>query len=91
MTYKDIIGYLGTIFTIASFLPVILNIYRTKRTNNFPYKTLFLALMGNGLILVNGIISKNYVLMFMGTIFVIIYIFILFIKLNFKKKKILGK
>lgn len=86
MDYKQIIGYAGTIFTVLSFLPVVLNIYKTKKTNNFPYKTIILAYLGNGLILLNGILSKNNVLMFMGTIFVLIYSYILYIKLSFKKK-----
>lgn len=86
MDYKQIIGYAGTIFTVLSFLPVVFNIYKTKKTNNFPYKTIILAYLGNGLILLNGILSKNNVLMFMGTIFVLIYSYILYIKLSFKKK-----
>lgn len=86
MDYKEIIGYAGTIFTVLSFLPVVLNIYKTKKTNNFPYKTIILAYLGNGLILLNGILSRNNVLMFMGTIFVLIYSYILYIKMTFKKK-----
>ena len=86
MDYKEIIAYTGTIFTVLSFLPVVLNIYKTKKTNNFPYKTIILAYFGNGLILLNGILSRNNVLMFMGTIFVLIYSYILYIKMTFKKK-----
>ncbi len=86
MDYKQIIGYVGTIFSIFSFLPVVLNIYKTKKTNNFPYKTIILANIGNGLILLNGILSRNSVLIFMGAIFVLIYSYILYIKLSFKKK-----
>ena len=85
MNYKQIIGYAGTIFSILSFLPVVLNIYKTKKTNNFPYKTIILAYLGNGLILLNGILSKNNVLIFMGTIFVLIYSYILYVKLSLKK------
>jgi len=84
MNYKEIIGYIGTIFSILSFLPVILNIYKTKKTNNFPLKTIILAYLGNGFILLNGILSKNHVLIFMGSIFVLIYSYILYIKLTFK-------
>lgn len=80
MDYKEIIGYFATIFGIFSFLPVVINIYKTKKTNNFPYKTLILALISNGLFLLSGILKKDFVLIFMGIVFLSIYSFIFFTK-----------
>tara|TARA_B100000035_G_C21030904_1_gene568398 strand:+ start:372 stop:629 length:258 start_codon:yes stop_codon:yes gene_type:complete len=82
MDYKEIIGYFATIFGIFSFLPVIINIYKTKQTNNFPYKTLILALISNFLFLISGILKKDFVLIFMGIIFLSVYSFIFFTKFN---------
>tara|TARA_Y100000389_G_scaffold201314_1_gene243726 strand:+ start:749 stop:1012 length:264 start_codon:yes stop_codon:yes gene_type:complete len=87
MKVKEFIGYTGTILSVLSFLPLLINIYKTKKTNNFPYSTLILAILGNFLILLNGYFSKNNIVIFMGSIFVIIYLFIIFIKLMFKTKK----
>lgn len=87
MNIKENIGYIGTILSVLSFLPVVIYIYKTKKTNNFPYTTLILAILGNFLILLNGYFSKNNIVIFMGIIFVIIYLFIMFIKLMFKTKK----
>jgi uncharacterized protein with PQ loop repeat len=31
MKYVEIMGYLATIISISSFLPIIINIYKTKK------------------------------------------------------------
>lgn len=85
MQYKEIIGYFAIIFGIFSFLPVIINIYKTKQTNNFPYKTIILALISNFLFLISGILKKDFVLIFMGIIFLSVYSFIFFTKFNYTK------
>lgn len=87
MNYVDYIGYIATFFSVLSFLPVIINIYKTKQANNFPYQTIILAYLSNGLFLLNGILSKNNVLIFLGIVFILIYSYILYVKLLFKKKK----
>jgi len=79
----NIIGYIGIVFTLLSFIPVILNIAKTKKTNNFPYKTIILAYIGKILLLLNGILANNHVLTFMGGLLFIIYSYILYIKLNY--------
>jgi uncharacterized protein with PQ loop repeat len=81
MNYKEIIGYLATIFGVFSFLPVIIIVYNTKKTNNFPYKTLILALISNFLFMISGIFKKDFILIFMGIVYLIIYSFITFIKI----------
>jgi uncharacterized protein with PQ loop repeat len=81
MNYKEIIGYLATIIGVFSFLPVIINVYNTKKTNNFPYKTLILALISNLLFMISGIFKKDFILIFMGIVYLIIYSFITFIKI----------
>tara|TARA_R110002072_G_scaffold41263_1_gene116146 strand:+ start:363 stop:626 length:264 start_codon:yes stop_codon:yes gene_type:complete len=87
MNIKENIGYIGAILSILSFLPVIINIYKTKKTNNFPYTTLILAILGNFLILVNGYFSNNNLIIFMNTSFLTFYLFIMFIKISCKTKK----
>tara|TARA_R110002072_G_scaffold193057_4_gene350249 strand:+ start:810 stop:1109 length:300 start_codon:yes stop_codon:yes gene_type:complete len=84
--YKNYIGYSATIISIISFIPVILNIAKTKKTNNFPFRTIFLALLGNSLFLLNGLLTSNNVMIFMGIVFVLLYSYILHIKLVMFKK-----
>ena len=85
MYYKDIIGYIATIIGVLSFLPVISNIYKTKKTNNFPFKTLILVLISNSLLILSGFLKKDFVFIFMGFIYIVIYSFILFTKLTYTK------
>lgn len=83
MNYKENIGYIATIISLISFFPIILNIAKTKKTNNFPYKTIILSLIANLLFLYNGFLTNNYVIIFMGGVFTLIYLFIFYIKIFF--------
>jgi hypothetical protein len=42
MKYVEIMGYLATIISISSFLPIFI---KQKKTNNFPYRSLILELI----------------------------------------------
>ena len=75
------IGILATIIGIISFIPVILIIYKTKKTNNFPYYSIFLQIISNILWLIYGIYKKAYANMISGILYFLIYFFILYIKL----------
>ena len=75
------IGMLATIIGIFSFIPVISIIYKSKRTNNFPYYTLFLAIISNILWFIYGIYKETYANILSGTLYFLIYSFILYIKL----------
>ena len=87
MNIKENIGYIGAILSILSFLPIVINIYKTKQTNNFPYATLILSIIANLLILLNGYFSNNNLIIFMNKSFLIFYLFIIFIKITCKTKK----
>jgi uncharacterized protein with PQ loop repeat len=84
MNYKHIIGYVATLLSVVSFIPVIFSIAKTKKTNDFPYKTLYLALISNILYIISGYLTSNNVLIVMGIVFIAIHSFILYIKLRYK-------
>lgn len=86
MNYIDFIGYGGIFFTILSFLPVVLSVARTKKTVDFPYRTIILAYLGNGLIFLNGFLDKNNVNILLGSTLSLIYTYILYVKVTHKKK-----
>ena len=76
----EYLGILATIIGIISYLPVIENIYRTRKTNNFPYKTLFLAFLSNLIWLIYGIYQMTYANILSGILYFIIYLYILYVK-----------
>lgn len=83
--YIGAAGFLATIVGIISFLPVLYVVYRTKKTNNFPYKALILALVSNSLWIFYAFKKGPKVdpqVAFMGILYFLIYSFILYIKMT---------
>ena len=78
----ELIGIVAAIIGVISYIPVIINVYRTKKTNNFPYYTLILALVSNLLWIIYGVFESTYANIMSGIIYFTIYLFILYIKSN---------
>jgi len=79
-----LVGLLATMIGIISFLPVLYVVYKTKRTINFPYKTLILALISNILWIYYATAKSAEVdtqIAIMGSLYFFIYAFILFTKI----------
>tara|TARA_Y100000591_G_C21665694_1_gene610172 strand:+ start:76 stop:363 length:288 start_codon:yes stop_codon:yes gene_type:complete len=78
--HSDVIGIIATVIGIISFIPVVLGVYRTKKTNNFPYQMLILALISNLLWIIYGVVISADSTIIMGALYFGIYTFILFVK-----------
>ena len=79
-----IAGILATIILIISFFPVLYVIFKTKKTNNFPYYTLILALISNLLWIYDSFSEYPKIraeTAFMGVLYFLIYTFILLVKI----------
>ena len=79
-TYSKIAGFLATIIGIISFVPVLYVVYKTKKTVNFPYRTLILALISNLLWIYYSVAKYpkiDFQVAFMGVLYFFIYLFIL--------------
>lgn len=79
-------GLLATLVGIISFLPVLYFIYQTKNTANFPYQTLFLAILSNLLWIFYAYNKSTHVdiqIAFMGCLYLCIYLYILYTKLRY--------
>jgi len=71
-SHSNIAGFLATIIGIISFLPVIYIVYKTKKTINFPYRTLILALLSNLLWIYYSLVKYpeiDFQIAFMGTLY----------------------
>ena len=82
--FIKIAGFLATIIGIISFLPVVFIVYTTKKTNNFSYTTLLLALISNLLWIYYSFHSYPKIdlqIIFMGSLYFFIYTFILYTKI----------
>lgn len=79
-THSKIAGFLATIIGIISFVPVLYVVYKTKKTVNFPYRTLILALISNLLWIYYSVAKYpkiDFQVAFMGVLYFFIYLFIL--------------
>jgi len=82
-THSKIAGFLATIIGIISFVPVLYVVYKTKKTVNFPYRTLILALISNLLWIYYSVAKYpkiDFQVAFMGVLYFFIYLFILHTK-----------
>ena len=81
---EKLAGLFATIVGIISFIPVVYIVYKTKNTKNFPYKTLFLALISNLLWIYYALVKDKEIdkqLLLMGILYFFIYIFIFVTKI----------
>jgi uncharacterized protein with PQ loop repeat len=74
------VGLAATLIGILSFLPVLLYVHKTREANDFPYITLYIALLSNLLWIVYGIIKGAYASIVQGILYFFIYAYILFVK-----------
>lgn len=81
----EAIGLLATLLGVIRFIPIMHKVYKTGKTNNFPYIALFLALASNILWIIYGTFDSTYANIVAGSLFFSAYAFILFIKFTSKK------
>ncbi len=79
----DNIGILASIIGLLRFIPLVIEIYKTKKTNNFPYLMLLLAITSTILWLIYGFINYSIALLISSGIALTVYLFILFMKLKY--------
>ena len=79
-SYTELVGEMAMALGIISFIPVVHTVYRTKKTNNFPYKSLFFLVISQMLWIVYGHLVSANATFISGIFFSLIYLFILYTK-----------
>ncbi len=80
ITDPNIYGNLAILLGIISFLPIMVKISRSKKTNNFTWLNLSLALISNIMWIIYGICSSSIANIVSGVLYFIIYSFIVIYK-----------
>jgi uncharacterized protein with PQ loop repeat len=80
--HKTYVGVIATLIGLASFRTVLITVWETKKTFNFPYEALILTLIGWFLTAIYGILKKAYATVFLGIIYFLIFAFILYVKIT---------
>ena len=76
----ELVGHFAVIFGVISFMPVVYTVYKTKKTNNFPYKSLFFLVMSQMFWIIYGYLVSATATFMGGIFFSLIYLFILYTK-----------
>jgi uncharacterized protein with PQ loop repeat len=86
MRHKTFLAVLATIIGVLSYRSIILSVYKTKDTKDFPYEALFLTIISNVLWVLCGIVNKSKSMIVMSVIDVLIFSFILIVKMLYPKR-----
>ena len=76
----EYIGYIATIISVISFIPIVYTVYKSGKTNNFPFKALFFALIANLLWLTYGFYKNAKANIISGSIYFLMYSYIFYKK-----------
>lgn len=80
----DTIGMLASIIGLLRFIPIVIEIYKTKKTNNFPYLMLFFALTSTTLWLIYAFVNNSIALIISAGLALTVYLYIMFMKFKYK-------
>ena len=80
---KSYIGYIATLLGTIGFLPIIVNIYKTKKTNNFTFTSIAVSYLISTMWVYYGIHEKSNIIIFRSLSYISIYSYILYIKLMY--------
>lgn len=79
---KEYVGYLSTIVGFLSFRSVLETIYKTRKTNNFPYEALILTIFGWLLMSFYGFLKGSIPSILLGLVYTSIFGYILYVKIT---------
>ena len=82
---EDIIGYLGGILIVVSFIPQVIKTYRTKSVKDLSLWMLIATIFGSVFWLMYGILISSMPIIVMNSIFSIIVLCQLYLKLKYEK------
>ena len=82
---EDIVGYLGGIFIMISFVPQVIKSYRTKSVKDLSIWMVAATLTGTSFWIIYGILIKSKPVMIMNIIFLFVVSYQLYLKIKHEK------
>ena len=83
-THLHLVGLSAATLNSLRFIPILIEVYRTKKTNNFTYLTIFFALSAALLWLVYAYFNSSIGVAINALVATISYCYILNVKLKYK-------
>ena len=87
MLFADVIGYLGGIFIMISFVPQVIKSYKTKSVDDLSVGMILATIIGTVFWISYGFLISSNPVFIMNTIFGIIILYQLYLKLTYSKNK----
>ena len=81
---QEIIGYLGGIFIMVSFIPQVIKSYKTRSVGDLSLWMIVATLVGTIFWVTYGYLIKGMPVLIMNIIFGIIVVFQLFLKIKYE-------
>jgi MtN3 and saliva related transmembrane protein len=84
MKIADYIGYIAATLTTVAFLPQVLQVWKTKSTQDLALPTLLSFIAGLGMWLIYGILTHSPPVIIANTVTLLLNLVILHFKLKYK-------
>jgi len=84
---EDIIGYLGGFFIMISFIPQVIKSYKTQSVDDLSIGMILATLIGTIFWITYGFMIKGMPVIVMNSIFGVIVVFQLYLKVKHDKKR----
>ena len=84
---EDIIGYLGGFFIMISFIPQVIKSYKTQSVDDLSIGMILATLIGTIFWITYGFMINGMPVIVMNSIFGVIVVFQLYLKVKHDKKK----
>jgi uncharacterized protein with PQ loop repeat len=81
MYYNINYGFIASIIGLSSFIPIVLNIIKTKNTSNFIWSSIILAILSSVLWMLEGIQVNSISLILKSIIYIFLYSIIIIVKI----------
>ena len=85
MLIQELIGYLGGIFIMISFVPQVIKSYKTKSVSDLSLWMIIATLVGTIFWVIYGYLINSKPIIVMNIIFGVIFLFQLFLKIKHEK------
>ena len=82
---QDIVGYLGGIFIMTSFIPQVIKSYKTKSVKDLSLAMIVATLIGTVFWLIYGILISAMPIIIMNSIFGFVVLYQLYLKIQYEK------
>jgi MtN3 and saliva related transmembrane protein len=82
---EEIIGYLGGIFIMISFIPQVIKSYKTKNVGDISLGLIIATIIGTIFWIIYGIMIESMPLIIMNIIFGITVLYQLYLKIKYEK------